>query len=150
LAWALYGFGTCYSYTNNPDFLDTAERTADFYIRRTGARFIAPNDWEEPNPVAPFESSAAAITAGGLLQLSQLTNSDEKAKIYADYAFNILDVLTREFVSEIDDQWDGVLLHGSYHEQKRLGVDQSVMWGEFFFLESLDRILGGEWLAKNR
>ena len=59
-------------------------------------------------------------------------------------------VLTREFTSELDDEWDGVLLHGSYHEQKRLGVDESVMWGEFFFLECLDRVLGGEWLAKNR
>ena len=150
LTWALYGFGTCYSYTDNSDFLDAAERTADFYIRRTGNRFISPNDWEEPNPILPFESSAAAIAAGGFLQLSQLTKSDDKAKIYADYAFGILDELTRNFVSKIDDEWDGVLLHGSYHEQKRLGVDESVMWGEFFFLESLDRILGGEWLAKNR
>lgn len=150
LTWALYGFGTCYSYTNNPDFLDAAERTADFYIRRTGNLFIAPNDWEEPNPILPYESSAAAIAAGGFLQLSQLTKSDEKAKIYADYAFGILDELTRNFVSKIDDEWDGVLLHGSYHEQKRLGVDESVMWGEFFFIESLDRVLGGEWLAKDR
>lgn len=150
LAWALYGFGTCFSYTNNSDFLDTAERAADFYIRRTGERFISPNDWEEPNPIVPFESSAAAITAAGLMQLSQLVESDEKAKIYSDYAFNILDVLTREFTSKIDDNWDGVLLHGSYHEQKRLGVDESVMWGEFFFFEAIDRLLGGEWLAKNR
>ena len=150
LAWSLYGFGTCYSYTNNPDFLDTAERNADFYIRATGDKYVCPNDWDEPNPVLPWESSAAAIAASGMLQLSQLTKSDEKAKIYADYAFYILKVLTSQFVSKVDDEWDGVLLHGSYHEQKRLGVDESVMWGEYFFIEALDKVLGGKWLAKER
>jgi unsaturated chondroitin disaccharide hydrolase len=150
LTWALYGFGTCYSYTQNPDYLDAAERTADFYIRRTGNRFVAPNDWEEPSPIMEYESSAAAIAAAGLLQLSQLTESENKAKEYAEYAFGILDKLTREFTSKIDDSWDGVLLHGSYHEQKKLGVNESVMWGEYFFFEALDRILGGEWLAKDR
>jgi len=43
-----------------------------------------------------------------------------------------------------------VLKHGSYHEQKKLGVDESVMWGEYFFTEALDKVLGGEMVATNR
>ena len=31
------------------------------------------NDWEEPQPAYPYESSAAAIAASGLLQLAELT-----------------------------------------------------------------------------
>lgn len=150
-AWALYGFGTCYAHTSNPDYLDAAERTADFYIRKTGNEYVCPNDWEEPDPIAKFESSAAAITASGLLQLSQLTKSDSKAKTYADYAFGILStLLSSGFLSEIDDDWDGVLKKGSYHEQKGLGVNESVMWGEYFLLEALDKTLGGSWVATER
>jgi unsaturated chondroitin disaccharide hydrolase len=41
-----------------------------------------------------------------------------------------------------------VLKHGVYHFHKKLGVDESVMWGEFFFLEAVDKALktaeGGE------
>jgi unsaturated chondroitin disaccharide hydrolase len=33
-------------------------------------------------------------------------------------------------------------LHGVYHFHKKLGVDESVMWGEFFFLEAVAKALG--------
>ena len=35
-----------------------------------------------------------------------------------------------------------MLLHGVYHERRRLGVDESVMWGDYFFVEALERALG--------
>jgi unsaturated chondroitin disaccharide hydrolase len=38
--------------------------------------------------------------------------------------------------------WEGILKHGIYHERKELGVDESVMWGEYFFVEALDKLLG--------
>jgi unsaturated chondroitin disaccharide hydrolase len=28
-----------------------------------------------------------------------------------------------------------------YHQRKGLGVDESVMWGEYFFLEALSQVL---------
>jgi unsaturated chondroitin disaccharide hydrolase len=37
--------------------------------------------------------------------------------------------------------WDGILKHGIYHQRKKLGVDESVMWGEYFFLSALDKAL---------
>jgi unsaturated chondroitin disaccharide hydrolase len=33
------------------------------------------------------------------------------------------------------------LKHGSYHEAKHLGVDESVMWGKYFFVETLARVV---------
>jgi unsaturated chondroitin disaccharide hydrolase len=38
--------------------------------------------------------------------------------------------------------WEGVLEHGVYYIHKKLGVDESVMWGDSFFLECLDKVLG--------
>ena len=65
--WALYGFGTAYWLSGDERFLDTAQRCADFYIERTPPHGVPPNDWEEPSPRRPYESSAAAIAASGLL-----------------------------------------------------------------------------------
>ena len=36
-----------------------------------------------------------------------------------------------------------MLKHGVYHFHKKLGVDESVMWGDFFFLEAVCKVLEG-------
>ncbi len=149
-AWALYGFGTVFAHTGDERFLATAQACADFYIERTGDRFVPPNDWEEPNPALPYESSAAAITASGLLQLSALVDSDQSDR-YAAYAFDIIRTLSGpRFLASSDHEWDGILKHGSYHETKNLGVDESVMWGDYFFVEALDKVLGGPLISTLR
>ena len=109
----------------------TRRRCADFYIERTGDRLVPPNDWEEPSPGVPYESSAAAIAADAFWQLAGLVQDDVKARAYADYAVQILVRLASdEFLAADDPNWEGVLKHGTYHETKNLGVDESVMWGE--------------------
>ena len=142
LAWALYGFGTVYSFTSDARFLQTAEACAQYYIENTPDHGIAPNDWREPNPSRPYESSAAAISAGGMLNLATLTGDPLRRKLYRDYALRILDTLTEpEFLAVETPGWEGILKHGSYHERKGLGVDESVMWGEYFFLEAVSKAL---------
>lgn len=139
--WAMYGFGTAYRYTGDRRFLRTAQDCADFYLERTGAALVPPNDWEEPNPVRPFESSAAAIAAGGMWQLAGLVEDETHARGYANYALRILTRLCEpDFLSYGDPAWEGVLQHGTYHEGKGLGVDESVMWGDYWFLDALDGV----------
>jgi unsaturated chondroitin disaccharide hydrolase len=140
--WAMYGFTTAYQFTEDARFLDTAQRCADFYIDRTPAHGVPPNDWEEPNPGEKYESSAAAIAAAGLLELAKTTHDPSKADRYRGYAFTILDtLLSPEFLANETAGWEGILKHGIYHQRKKLGINESVMWGEYFFLSALDKAL---------
>jgi len=145
-AWALYGFGTAYEFTRDERFLRTAEACADYYIERTPATGVPPgvppNDWDEPNRRLPYESSAAAIAASGMLDLARLTGDSARSTRYRDYARRILDTLTgTEFLAVDTPGWEGILKHGVYHTAKGLGVDESVMWGEYFFVEGLVKVL---------
>lgn len=142
LTWALYGFGTAYSFTRDVRFLQTAEACANYYIEHTHEKGIPPNDWLEPNPIVPYESSAAAIAASGLLNLAKLTGDVARSAHYHNYALQILDTLTSpDFLAINDVGYEGILKHGTYHERKRLGVDESVMWGEHFFLEAVSKVI---------
>jgi unsaturated chondroitin disaccharide hydrolase len=143
LAWALYGFGTAFTYTHDARFLTTAQACADYYIERTPSHGVPPNDWDEPNPAHPYESSAAAIAASGLLNLSHLTTDAARAQQYHNYALQIIDTLTNpDFLAINTPDWEGILMHGMYHERKGLGVDESVMWGDYFLLEALCKVVG--------
>jgi unsaturated chondroitin disaccharide hydrolase len=140
--WALYGFGTAYRLSGDVRFLDTAQRCADFYIARTPPHGVPPNDWEQPDPPRPYESSAAAIAASGLVQLASLTNDPERSARYATYARTILStLLTPEFLAIDTPGWEGILRHASYHERRGLGVDESVVWGDYFLVEAIDELL---------
>ncbi|MEZ4635227.1 MAG: hypothetical protein R2856_09705 [Caldilineaceae bacterium] len=86
LAWSLYGFGTAYGHTGDARFLQTAQNNAAFYIERTPDHGVPPNDWEEQDPKNPHESSAAAITASGLMNLSRLVGDPTLARYYEEYA----------------------------------------------------------------
>jgi len=141
-AWALYGFGTAYAFTRNARFLQTAEACANYYIERTPDRGVPPNDWDEPAPELAYESSAAAIAASGLLHLARLTGDPARVHMYRQYALRILDTLTTpEFLAIETPGWEGILRHGIYHRRKGLGVDESVMWGDYFFLEAITNVM---------
>jgi unsaturated chondroitin disaccharide hydrolase len=144
LAWALYGFGTIYRFTGDGRFLNTARQCAAFYVTRTPTHGVPPNDWDEPNPAMPYESSAAAIAAGGFLNLAELIEDEAEARSCREYAARILDtLLTPEFLAGGTPGWEGLLKHGTYHQRKGLGVDESVMWGDYFLMEALYRFAHG-------
>ena len=146
-AWSLYGFTSMYALTGNPHWLATAQLDADYWLEHTGPSIqggedpLPPNDFDEPNPIRRWESSAAACAAGGLIMLASLVPDDDQALRYHDHAEATIERLCDpEFVAH-EDAWEGVLKHGSYHEAKELGVDESVMWGEYFFVETLARVV---------
>jgi unsaturated chondroitin disaccharide hydrolase len=140
LAWAIYGFSTAYRFCGDPRFLATAEACARFYLERTPAHGVPPNDWDDPDPALPYESSAAAIAAGGFLNLSELAEEEGASRFYHASAARILDtLLSPEFLATGTPGWEGLLKHGIYHQRKGLGVDESVMWGDYFLMEAAYR-----------
>lgn len=142
LTWALYGFGSCYEYTRDPRFLDTAERCADYYLTHTGPDGVPPWDFQAPEDSRKLvDTSAAAIAASGLLRLCRMLPDPVKGFYYWSSALHILRTLCEKYTARNDPQWEGILKGGVYHIHKNLGVNESVMWGEYFFCEALENAL---------
>jgi unsaturated chondroitin disaccharide hydrolase len=142
LAWALYGFGTSYGYSRDARLLGTAEACADFYIANTPEDGVPPWDYDAPPESRRLaDTSAAAIAAGGLLQLARMLADPAKGQFYRTTALRILKTLCEKHLAQSDPDWEGILKGGVYHLHKKLGVDESVMWGEYFFIEALDQAL---------
>ena len=142
LAWGLYGFTTCYEYSSDPYFFDTAERLADYYITHTSGDGVPPWDYNAPaGKRVLVDTSAAAIAAAGLLRLSKMHGDPSKAHFYWEAGTQIVKTLCDKYLAAPDKKWEGILRGGVYHLHKGLGVDESVMWGEYYFLEALARVL---------
>jgi unsaturated chondroitin disaccharide hydrolase len=142
LTWALYGFTTSYEYSRDPRFLHTAEACADYYITHTPADGVPPWDYNAPPENRSLvDSSSAAIAAAGLLRLCRHSGDPMKGHFYWSTAIHILRTLCTDYLASSDPKWEGVLKGGVYHLHKSLGVDESVMWGEYFFTEALEEAL---------
>jgi membrane fusion protein (multidrug efflux system) len=67
---------------------------------------------------------------------------DESHKARYTEAMNeILESLIDEYASADGDGNDGLLLHGTYYYAGRNGIDECCIWGDYFYLEALCRVL---------
>jgi unsaturated chondroitin disaccharide hydrolase len=146
LAWAIYGFTAVHRLSGEPEFLAIAQRCADYYLRRAPQGVVPPWDFDLP-PEAPalWDSSAGAIAASGLWDLSEQVAGPADQDRYRQAALTILQTLcSDQFLARSQPSWEGILLHGIYHYHKGLGVDESVAWGDYFFVEALVKALAGK------
>ncbi|MHB8900113.1 MAG: glycoside hydrolase family 88 protein [Thermoguttaceae bacterium] len=147
LAWSMYGFSKVYALTGMEEFLAVAERNAGFWLANLPADGVPYWDFcadlSQPIPWGrQKDSSAGAIAASALFDLAGQTASEERRAAYRSTALAMLDALVEpEYLARETPGWEGIVKHGVYHTKKNLGVDESVMWGEFFFVEALDKAL---------
>ena len=139
LTWALYGFTICYEYSHDSRFLETAQACADYYIVNTPSDGVPPWDFNAPPETRRMlDSSAAAIAASGILRISRLVSDPIKAHYYRSTAVRILRTLSEKYLARGTNGWEGVLKGGVYHLHKGLGVNESVIWGDYYFVEAVE------------
>ena len=145
LAWSLYGFTRSYLQTQRSDYLETAMLNADYCLENTPADGVTPWDYDAPETGAlaksQVDTSAAAIAASGLLDLANAVTDRTKARAYRDFALTSLQSLSAKYLGNLTPGFEGILNGGVYHIHKNLGVHEAVLFGEYFFVEALDKAL---------
>jgi len=143
-AWGIYGFVIAYKYTKRKEFLRTAEKLADYYIANCPSDYVPYwdfNDTEIPNALK--DSSAAAITASGLVDLSNVEQDKTKAEKYKQMAYSIMESLSRNYLSVGLDSQAGILLHGCFHKPNNIAIDNSLIFGDYYYMEGLIKLITG-------
>lgn len=134
-AWAIAGFARAYQLTGDALLLDSARRTADFWMGRVGAGCVPAWDLDVTDGGAPLDSSAAAIATYGLLTLADVDPDPGKASAYRAHALSTLATLTAPpFLSGSAGR--GVLQRQAYNipADRREG---SYSWGDAYLLLAL-------------
>jgi hypothetical protein len=145
-AWGLYGFTMVYRYTKDDpnvpavtssSFLATAQQLANYLITNLPTDFVPYWDFSKSG-TAPRDSSAAAIAAAGLLELSTYVGPSDSAR-YRTAALNIQSSLSSPAYLGNSTTGQGVLLHGSANVPGNSGVDVSLIYGDYYFIQGCYR-----------
>jgi unsaturated chondroitin disaccharide hydrolase len=135
-AWAVYGFTMVYRYTRDARMLETARRTADFFLARLPASGVPRWDLDVAGP--PDDSSAAAILASALLELATHVGAPG-GDAYRAHALRILGTLASPSYLDERPATEGILLHGAGNVPAGQEVDVSLAYGDYYFVEALLR-----------
>ena len=149
-AWGIYGFAINYRLSGDATLLEASRRCADYFLRHL------PDDrvpyWDlalADGTGEPRDSSAAAISATGLMELAAVLepfDADAAARYHGE-AVEILLALARDYATGGALGGKALIERGVYDAPKNVGVDEGNLWGDYFYLESLVRTVHPEWIS---
>lgn len=142
-AWAVYGYALAYKYTKNPLFLKIADKASRFFMEHLSSTDMPCWDFGASQEIfSPWDSSASAICASGLLELWELTDIE----IYKQEALRLIKALNTFCLTAEYEQCQAILLHGCVGAAISKGnegqlqvpyVDQPLVYGDYFYMECL-------------
>ena len=142
-SWAVYGFALSYRHTGDASFLNTAKQCAHYCIANMAVTDWLPLvDYRQPAQPVKYDSTAAVITACGLLEIAGHVEENE-ARFYTEAAYRILRACEAKF-ADWDPAHDSILTGGTYfyHDPTGENTEVPIIYADYFLLEAVLRLKG--------
>jgi unsaturated chondroitin disaccharide hydrolase len=140
-AWGGYGFTMMYRETGDPRYLEIAQKTFNCFIERLPRNMVPYWDFDAPNiPNEPKESSAAAIAASALLELSMYVKDSNQKDRYYQTALNLLEALSTDRYLAKVGKYQCILLHSNGSVPAGEDVDVNFTYADYYYVEALLRL----------
>ena len=143
-AWAIYGCVSSFINSNDYKYIQQADDLINCWFKKNEKNFVPPWDFDDPNNLIKdkkvYDSSAAAIVASALLDISKCYKDEGKNKLRKEQAIKTIENLCDNFVA-YEEEHRGILKHSCYSHPHKIGVDSAVMFGDFYFIEALCTLL---------
>lgn len=146
-AWAMYGPLLTYKYEKNDAALTAFCNTANYFLDNLPSDYVPYWDLSfSDGDFQPKDSSAAAIAVCALLEGANHLEHDNPLRAkFTNAAKRIMNSLIDHYTTKNTSSANGLLLHATYNKNSNTGVDEMNIWGDYFYMEALNRMLNENW-----
>ena len=144
-AWGIYGFPVAYDYTGT-DFLPQLHRDITYFMLNHLPYDCIPYwDYDFTDGDESRDSSAGLISACGMLEMAKLLpDSAEQKSVFKSAAMQIIDATIDNCTGDIGVEYDGLVNKVTHAKPQGQGIDECAVYGDYFYLEALARLIKGE------
>ncbi|EIJ37445.1 Glycosyl Hydrolase Family 88 [Galbibacter orientalis DSM 19592] len=141
-AWGLYGYVVMYRETKDKKYLEQAKNIANFLLNHPNLPKDKIPYWDFNAPKIPNalrDSSAGAIIASALIELSTYTTGEISSKYLNDAKVMLESLLSSEYIAEVETNGGFILKHGVGNMPNNTEVDTPLSYGDYYLIEAMLR-----------
>lgn len=144
-SWLMYGYPVAYKYTKDEEIIDIHKAVSYYFMDHLPSNFIPFWDFTfREGSFEPRDSSAAAIAACGLLEICKfLPDTCNEKALFKNAAHHMVNSLI-DYCENTREDEDGLILHVTGSKPHNSNIDSIAIFGDYFYFESLVRLLSPE------
>ena len=146
-AWGIYGPLLTYIYKKDEKAMKIFKATTNYLLNHLPKDYVAfwdlcYNDGDDQ----PRDTSTNAIAMCGMLEgIKYMDENDPLRAIYVNAIHRMMDVLISKHLPKEGSKSNGILLNQTYALPQKMGINEHNIWGDYFFMEALHRMLDPDW-----
>ena len=143
-AWIVSGLPLSYKYTKDESMVELFEKVTNYFINRLPEDFVPFWDLifsDGDNELR--DSSSASIATCGILEMLPHIKDENLRAIYEGAADKMMYSLFENYSTKDMPESNGLLLHAVYSIPANIGVDEMNIWGCYYYMEALVRMIKG-------
>lgn len=145
-AWGIYGLPLSYIYTKDESLKGIYQKITNYFLNRLPEDYVPYWDLIFTSGDEERDSSSASIAVCGMLEMNKwLDDNDPMKSIYNNAVQLMLKSLIDNYTTKDVPESNGLLLHAVYGKPNGSGVDECNIWGDYYYMEALVRLLKPEW-----
>lgn len=146
-AWGIYGPMLTRTYKESDEAMQVFKATSSYFLNHLPEDYIP--FWDlcfTDGDNEPRDTSSAAIAVCGMLEaMKHMDKCDPLYSIYKNAVNRIMSSLIDNYLTKDIPESNGLLLHATYAKPQGIGIDEMNIWGDYFYMEALHRLINPDW-----
>ena len=144
-AWAVYGLALAYGYTHDDSIAQKQIAATNKFIELLPPDNVPAWDMIFTDNMTLKDTSAAAIAVCGMLEMNRLLAPHKDRAGWEQKICDMMSALSERHLVGNKPGTSAILAHGTGSVPHGQGINASVIWGDYYYMEALMRMYKPDW-----